>query len=121
MELQRSVEQKIKESNELLQGSLESNDQTREEIRKENEKLVEQFLLETQKLDQEFSGRLQAETSKLSRQLRQLQFDKGRELTTVQKRFQGIISEFDARLEQQSLSNHEVTGELFSKIVEVRS
>jgi hypothetical protein len=62
----------------------ESNDQMREEIRRENEKLVEKFLLETQqKLSPKFSGKLQAETYKLSRQVRQLQGDMERELTMV--------------------------------------
>jgi hypothetical protein len=93
----------------------------REEIHRENEKLVEQFRLENQKLNQEFSGRLQAETSKLSFQVRQLQSDTEKELTAVQGKLQGLSSEFDTRLEQQSRSNHEANGELTSKILEVKS
>jgi uncharacterized coiled-coil protein SlyX len=42
-------------------------------------------------------------------------------LRVVQKKLQGISSEFSARLEQQSRSNNEVTEELSNKIIEVRS
>jgi hypothetical protein len=58
-ELQSSAEQKIKERNNWM----------REEVLRENDKLVEQFQLENEKPSQEFSGRLQAGTSKLSRQV----------------------------------------------------
>jgi hypothetical protein len=60
-ELVRSVEQKKNESNKELHSSVEqrmkeSSDQMGEEIRKENEKPLEQFRLENQKLSKEFSG-----------------------------------------------------------------
>ncbi|PNF35692.1 hypothetical protein B7P43_G17395 [Cryptotermes secundus] len=87
----------------------------------ENEKLVEQFRLENQKLSQEFSRKLQAETSKVSCQVRQLQGDTERELQVVQEKLQGISSEFETRLEQQSRSNQELTGELSGKVLEVRT
>jgi hypothetical protein len=57
----------------------------------------------------------------LSRQVKELKSDTEKELTTVQGKLQGLSSEFDTRLEQQSRSNHEVNGELTSKILEVRS
>jgi hypothetical protein len=125
-ELARSVEQKMKESNKELQSSVEqrikeNNNQMREEIRRENEKLVEQFRLENKKLSEEFSRKLQAETSKLSHQVRKLQGDTEKELTAAQKKLQGISSEFEARLEQESRSNSEVTGELTTKFLVVTS
>jgi hypothetical protein len=113
-ELLNSVEQKINR----LQ---ESNDQMRAEIRVENEKVVKRVQLETQKLRQDFSEGLKSETSKLSRQIRQVREDNERELAVVQEKFQGISSEFDARMGQQSRSHQEVTDELTSKIIEVRS
>jgi hypothetical protein len=125
-QLQSRVEQKIKESNQQLQSTVEqkindSNQQMREDIRKENESLINQFRLDTQKLRQDFSERLESETTRLAQQIRLVQGDTERELVGVQKKFQGMSSEFDARLEQQSRSNNEVTDELTNNIIEVRS
>jgi hypothetical protein len=125
-QLQSKVEQKINESNQQLQSRVEqkineSNQQMREDIRKENESLINQFSLDTEKLRQDFSERLESETTRLAQQIRLVQGDTERELVGVQKKFQGMTSEFDARLEQQSRSNSEVADELTSKIIEVRS
>jgi hypothetical protein len=106
---------------ELVNELKGSNQQLREDIRKENESLINQFRLDTEKLRQDFSERIQSETTRLAQQIRLVQGDTERELAGVQKKFQGMSSEFDARLEQQSRSNNEVTDELTSKIIEVRS
>lgn len=57
----------------------------------------------------------------MSRQVRQLQGDTERELQMVQEKLHGISSECEVRLEQQSRSNQELTGELPSKVLEVRT
>jgi flagellar biosynthesis GTPase FlhF len=106
-QLQRGVEQKINESNQQLYSRVvqkinESNQQIREDIRKENESLIKRFQLEIQKLSQDFSERLKSETTRFSQQIRLVQGDTERELVGVQKKLQGMSSEFNARLEQQS-------------------
>ncbi|PNF40794.1 hypothetical protein B7P43_G16809, partial [Cryptotermes secundus] len=110
--LQSRVQKKLKESKEELQNHVEqkmkeSNGQMREEIRREKTRSS--------------TKKFQSETSKLSHQVRQLQGDTERELTTVQEKLQGISSEFEALLEEQSWSNEELTCELPSKILEVSS
>jgi uncharacterized protein YukE len=82
--------------------------------------LLERFDQQTQQLREEFNGKLDAESRRVTNLVNQVQNDATSKLVAVKKQLQSISTELDSRLGQFQVTTQVVINELADQLQEHR-